>query len=146
MAIRYGIAVGWKAQSDLRKHGKKMFSGGVCATNVHLVIFIHEFHGTRSDRKVASIKRQREIAVADLRPQNPSETEQDWYRRMKPDYLRMTRYACGFSGTPLMKFFKEIAAMIKIIEEPGWAFNEELRSMSAVQCLEIGRVTETLEA
>lgn len=45
-----------------------------------------------------------------------------------------------------MKSFKEIAAMIKIIEEPGLAFNEELKSMTGMQCHEIGKVTERLEA
>lgn len=118
---------------------------------VPAAIYVDEYHETKSDdaptpKAVLAIKEQREQRVFETLDLKDGEKEDYWFQRAKPAFLRRSPFVCGFSATPWMKSFRDLAAMTKMIEQPWWASDAHMRHMTGDVCREIGKDTENMEA
>ena len=45
-----------------------------------------------------------------------------------------------------MKPFEDMAAMVKMIEQPWWSYDKDLQHMTGAKCRDIGKATKNLES
>ena len=115
-------------------------------------IHVDEFHNTKSDTAptptlVTDYKNEWSNALETEHPQKDGESHKKYHRRMKELYQINLPYVCGYSATPWSKSFKDLAAMVKSIEQPWWKSKYEptMSQMTGEACREIGRKTENME-
>lgn len=114
-------------------------------------IFVNEFHETKSDTAtiLTQIETYKNDIIASIQSRDPrldDETEEEWHERLKDAYRSELPHVYGFSATPWMKSFNDLAAMVKLIEQPWWSSDPTWKSMTGAECRETGAHTERMEA
>ena len=68
-------------------------------------------------RAVLSIKNELELGIQAAKTRGDDENEGEWLLRLRPQFTKQTPFVCGFSGTPQIKDFPDVAAMVAMIQQ-----------------------------
>lgn len=97
-------------------------------------------------RAVLSIKHELELGIQAANTRGDDENQGEWLLRLRPQFINQTPLVCGFSGTPWMKNFLDMAAMIAMIQQPWREHDNELKEMTGARCRAIGTATRNMAA